>query len=223
MNEKFYALPAEKQQRIIRAGFYVFSQNSYKKSSMNEIAQQAQISKSLLFFYFRNKRELYLFLWDTACQLTVKYLTDYRCYEPGDLFQIMERGMDAKLALMEKYPYMANFAIRAFFEKDEQIAGSVQTCYRAAFSRKAAKTLSQVNPEDFVPGLDLEMMYRQMFLASEGYLWEMMQRGSVNWEQVRQDFSRLLEFWKSTYCRNGSSEKSKPQTISAEVPKGGNT
>ena len=58
MNEKFYSLPEEKQQRILNAGFCVFSQNSYKKSSMNEIAQQAQISKSLLFFYFRNKREL---------------------------------------------------------------------------------------------------------------------------------------------------------------------
>ena len=39
MNEKFYSLPEEKRQRIINAGFFVFSQNSYKKSSMNEISQ----------------------------------------------------------------------------------------------------------------------------------------------------------------------------------------
>ena len=201
MNEKFHALPAEKRQRIISAGFYVFSQNSYKKSSMNEIAQQAQISKSLLFFYFRNKRELYLSLWDTACALTMKYLTAYRCYEPGDLFQMMERGMEAKLTLMEKYPYMANFAVRAFFEKDAQVASEVQSRYRAAFSQKATKALAQVDPKDFVPGLDLEMMYRQMFLASEGYLWEMLQKGEVDWEKVRQDFARLLEFWKTTYYR----------------------
>ena len=44
------------------------------------------------------------------------------------------------------------------------------------------------------------MMYRQMFLASEGYLWEMLQKCEVDWEKVRQDFARLLEFWKSTYC-----------------------
>ena len=201
MNEKFYALPAEKQKRIIDAGFYVFSQNSYKKSSMNEIAQQADISKSLLFFYFRNKRELYLFLWNTACDLTVKYLTAYHCYEPADLFLMMERGMEAKLAMMEKYPYMANFAVRAFFEKDAEVASEIQSSYRAAFSQKATKALAQVDPKDFLPGLDLEMMYRQMFLASEGYLWEMMQQGRVDWDKVRQDFARLMEFWKSTYCR----------------------
>ena len=199
MNEKFYCLPEEKRQRIISAGFFVFSQNSYKKSSMNEIAQKAQISKSLLFFYFRNKRELYLFLWDTACVITVKYLNDYRCYEPGDLFQMMQRGMDAKLALMEKYPFMTNFAIRAFFEKNEEVSEAIQASYRKAFSMKANQALAQVDAKDFIPGLDLKMMYRQMFLASEGYLWEMMQKGDVDWEQVRRDFSDLMEFWKSVY------------------------
>lgn len=38
MNEKFFSLPPEKQQRILNAGFRVFSQNSYKKSPMSEIA-----------------------------------------------------------------------------------------------------------------------------------------------------------------------------------------
>ena len=32
MNEKFYALPQEKQDRILNAGFRVFAKNSYKKS-----------------------------------------------------------------------------------------------------------------------------------------------------------------------------------------------
>ena len=57
MNEKFFSLPTEKQQAIINAGYRVFSQNSYKKSPMSEIAAAAGISKSLLFHYFKNKKE----------------------------------------------------------------------------------------------------------------------------------------------------------------------
>lgn len=64
MNEKFFSLPIEKQETIINAGFRVFSRNSYKKSPMSEIADAAGISKSLLFHYFHNKKELYLFLWE---------------------------------------------------------------------------------------------------------------------------------------------------------------
>lgn len=204
MNEKFYSLPEEKQQRIINAGFSVFSQNSYKKSSMNDIAQQAQISKSLLFFYFRNKRELYLFLWDTACRLTVEYLNAYGCYEPEDLFTAMERGMNAKLDMMEKYPYIANFAIRAFLEKNREVSGEIQSSYRELFNQKAGQVLARLDPGDFRPGLDLRMMHRQMFLASEGYLWEISQQGGINRQQLRQDFEELLAFWKKVYCREGN-------------------
>ena len=74
MNEKFYQLPEEKQTRVLNAGFRVFSQNSYRKSPVNEIALEAGISKSLLFFYFRNKKEFYLYLIKTAEELTMKYL-----------------------------------------------------------------------------------------------------------------------------------------------------
>lgn len=45
MNERFFSLPAEKQQTILNAGYRVFSQNSYKNSPMSEIADAAGISK----------------------------------------------------------------------------------------------------------------------------------------------------------------------------------
>ena len=41
MNPKFYSLPTEKQSAILNAGFHVFSQNTYKKSPMSEIAEAA--------------------------------------------------------------------------------------------------------------------------------------------------------------------------------------
>ena len=37
---------------------------------MSEIAEAAGISKSLLFHYFHNKKELYMFLWDKCADTT---------------------------------------------------------------------------------------------------------------------------------------------------------
>ena len=87
MNQRFFDLPKEKQQAIINAGYRVFSQNSYKNSPMSEIADAAGISKSLLFHYFRNKKELYLFLWDKCAETTIEYLTEYGCYGQTELFE----------------------------------------------------------------------------------------------------------------------------------------
>ena len=38
---------------------------------MSEIADAAGISKSLLFHYFHNKKELYMFLWDKCADTTI--------------------------------------------------------------------------------------------------------------------------------------------------------
>lgn len=201
MNERFFSLPPERQQAMINAGYRVFSQNSYKNSPMSEIAAAAGISKSLLFHYFHNKKELYLFLWDKCAQLTIEFLTKYDCYGQMELFESMERGMRAKLEIIRLYPDMAAFTIKAFYEKDAEISAAVQKSYHKYFNLKADKARLNFDPEQFVPGLDISMMYREMYWASEGYLWEMVQRGEIDIGRMEKDFTKLIEFWKSIYLR----------------------
>ncbi len=201
MNERFFSLPAEKQQAIINAGYRVFSQNSYKNSPMSEIADSAGISKSLLFHYFHNKKELYMFLWNKCAETTIEYLTKSGCYGKKDLFECMEKGMQAKMNVIRDYPDMANFAIKAFYEKDADISAAVQKSYRKYFNLKADKTLVNLDPRQFIEGLDISMMYREIYWASEGYLWEIVQRGNVDTEQMEKDFKKLMNFWKSIYLR----------------------
>ncbi|MGN0249968.1 MAG: TetR/AcrR family transcriptional regulator [Oliverpabstia sp.] len=201
MNEKFFNLPIEKQERIINAGYRVFSQNSYKKSPMSEIAEAAGISKSLLFHYFLNKKELYMFLWDNCAKTTVQYLTEYKCYEQKDLFEMMYRGMQAKMEIIRKYPDMARFVIKAYYEKDPAVCDDIRQSYQKYLNMKTNSTLMNLKPEKFVPGLDLRMMYREMYWASEGYLWERVQQGNLDMDQMEEDFEKLINFWKTVYLR----------------------
>ena len=201
MNEKFFSLPPQRQQAILNAGYRVFSQNSYKHSPMSEIAAEAGISKSLLFHYFRNKKELYLYLWEKCAQTTIEMLTRCGCYERRELFESMERGVRAKMEIIRQYPDMANFTIRAFYEKDAEISAAIQQSYRRHFNLQADRERVNLDPAQFIPGLDISMMYRDMYWASEGYLWEMVQRGSVDMERMERDFTRLISFWKSVYLR----------------------
>ena len=201
MNEKFFSLPAEKQQAIINAGYRVFSQNSYKNSPMSEIADAAGISKSLLFHYFHNKKELYLFLWDKCAETTIEFLTKYGCYGQKELFESMELGMRAKMEIIRLYPDMGTFTIKAFYEKDPEINAAVQESYHRYFNLKADMTRLNLDPGQFIPSLDIDMMYREMYWASEGYLWEMVQRGDVDMDQMEKDFTKLINFWKSIYLR----------------------
>ena len=66
---------------------------------MSRIAAAGGISKSLLFHYFQNKKELYLYLWENinriSCEIELKY---YK--ETTDFFEIMTRKILARCEFM---------------------------------------------------------------------------------------------------------------------------
>jgi len=201
MNEKFFTLPIEKQEAIINAGFQVFSQNSYKKSPMSEIADAAGISKSLLFHYFHNKKELYLFLWKRCEEITLEALEKSGCYNEKDLFDTMYIGLQTKARLMRQYPNLGSFALKVYYEKDPDVCTEIQESISKYAVYQSNFPKYSFNPEHFIPGLDLEMMYLDMFRATEGYLWEKTQLGITDVDELERDFMKLLNFWKSVYLR----------------------
>ena len=203
MNEKFFSLPQERQQAILAAGFRVFSQNSYKHSPMQEIAAEAGISKALLFHYFRNKKELYIYLLEAGAKITMEYLNKHDCYGQKNLFDAMYVGMKAKADVMRLYPDMTAFVLKAYYERDEEVRGEVQKIIAKYTDFRANAYLLNLTPEQFVPGLDIKMMYLDMLWASEGYLWERVQGGKLDVEEMEKDFIRMLDFWKSIYQRKG--------------------
>ena len=201
MNEKFYALSEEKQNAIINAGFKVFAKNSYKKSPVNEIAIEAGISKSLLFFYFRNKKELYIFLLKKSEELTKRTLMESGVMNGTDIFDIMYRGLLAKASMMKKYPDMGNFSIKAYYEKDPEVVKDVQKIVAPYTKMETNMTLPPLDKSKFKEGLDLNMMYQDMYLASEGYLWRMQQTSKLNIDKMVADYKQIIDFWKSIYLK----------------------
>lgn len=201
MNEKFFSLPQEKQDAIINAGFKVFSQNSYKKSPVNDIAFAAGISKSLLFYYFTNKKELYLFLFKRSAEITKEYLTKFGCYENTDFFTAMERGLSAKIQIMKDFPDLSDFAIKAFYEKDESVVKDMQSLI-ADYADYTQNTKNiNIDPTLFKEGVNLELMYKEIYWASTGYLWQKQQSGEVDADKMQLEFAELIEFWKRTYLK----------------------
>lgn len=201
MNDKFFSLPKAKQEALINAGFRVFSQNSYRKSPMSEIAAEAGISKSLLFHYFHNKKELYLFLWDQCMKVTSEALEKHLSFNPEDLFETMFKGLKVKADIMRQYPNLGAFVVKSYYEKDPDVCEDIQRLVAKYTDFKASPLLAALNPDKFIPGLDLQMMYRTMYWASEGYLWDKVQTGGLDADTMEADFIKIIDFWKSVYTR----------------------
>lgn len=199
MNDKFFQLPFEKQRRIINAAYKVFSQNSYKKAPMSEIADEGGISKALLFHYFTNKCELYMFLWNNSIEQIQKASSEYHVTEATEFFEMLYRSLLAKCSVIRFYPYLYQFAVNAYYEQEPQIKRNIQENYYLVSKNSENILWNTINVSELRQDIDVKLMYQEIIWTSDGYLRQMIFSGQLNADQMEKDFERMIEQWKKVY------------------------
>ena len=125
MNEKFFELKKEKQDRMINAALKVFSQYGYNHASTDEIVKEAQISKGLLFHYFGSKIGMYAFLYDYATRFVTLELTANVDKNENGYFELYHQILSAETAAMAQYPYILLFLDKANEEVNQEALAEI--------------------------------------------------------------------------------------------------
>ncbi|WP_373485311.1 TetR/AcrR family transcriptional regulator [Acetobacterium malicum] len=115
--ESFEKISDEKQAAIIQSGIAEFSKKSYMDGSTDEITKNCGISKGLLFHYFGNKKNFYLYCLEVALK---RLLTDVPMPKQSDFYGIIFFYADEKFKLCEKYPsemHLVNMTAREMSAK----------------------------------------------------------------------------------------------------------
>lgn len=201
MNKSFLHLPDDKRTTIINAALRVFSQYGYKKSPMNEIAAEAGISKSLLFYYFRNKKELYLYLAEYCADENKQELLNKHCYEECGFFEVLTAGLKVMVEQMKHHPELALFEMRGYFENEPELKNDVRALIDSYSQFEMQKNMMSLDPSEFIEGLDLEMMYRNIYLAADGFFWEYLSSGDTDPDRLELGYMQMIDHWKQIYLR----------------------
>ena len=172
MNEKFFELPEEKRLSIINAGFEVFSKSEYKKASTEDIAVKAGISKGLLFYYFHDKKTLYLFLYDHAEKLLTESVIDAHFSEITDVFEMFEYAAGRKYAILQKSPYVMDFVMRAFYSQKEVVTDDLNRRFEKKTTEIYATMFSNVDFSKFRDNVNPMEIMQMLSWTADGYLHE---------------------------------------------------
>lgn len=128
MNEKFFDLKKEKQDRMINAGLRIFALNGYHHASTDDIVNEARISKGLLFHYFGSKSGYYAFLYDYATRYAILELTSVLKESKGmDYFDVQKTLLRIETGLMQQYPFLFLFLNSAGLEEDAEGLSALAT------------------------------------------------------------------------------------------------
>ena len=203
MNNKFFSLSIEKQQRIINAAYKVFSENSYKKAPMSEIAYEGGVSKALLFHYFINKKELYMYLWENAIEITRKEIIEYKTLETSDFFEMLKRSLLSKCAIMRKHPHIYAFSLRAYYETFPEIKEVIQKSYSKASNSSEIIVFEKIDTSVLRKDIDLKSMYSEIFYAVDGYMLNKYRSGQIIPDEIENEIEELIELWKKIYTERG--------------------
>ena len=206
MNDKFNSLSDERQKMIINGAMKCFSIHGYEKASMADIAKEAGVSKALLFHYFETKKKLFLYLWNLTAEKTRESLVASDVEGDKDFFSAMEKGLKAKMDLARSWPWMAIFAVKAWYEDDPEVSPDI-TKSTDPYAKVTGETLRLLYPDtDFRDDLDIGVMYKDMYYMSEGYLWHEMQWGKIDPNKMEKEYMAFVKLWRKAYLKGEKNE-----------------
>lgn len=205
MNEKFKQLPEEKQLAIFNAAMEIFAKNDYKKASTDDIAAKAGISKGLLFYYFHNKKTLYLETYDYVIRVGRAAIDDPHLFEITDFFELLTYATEKKLQIMTKMPYLYDFSLRTFYSEKEEISAPLKEKMSSDIAAIYQIYFKNIDRSKFVDGVDPMQVLNMLTWMSDGYIHlqqftaegltlESMMRAFSSWVQLLKKASYKEEF-----------------------------
>lgn len=121
MNEKFFDLAREKQDKMINGAIETFAKNGYKHATTDDMVKAVGVSKGLWFHYFGSKEGIYLFAYDYSVKYMLLELSTAFDGSETDYFEIVQKMEKVKAKVSRTYPYMPDFLRTARHELDEEI------------------------------------------------------------------------------------------------------
>lgn len=198
MNEKFYSLPKEKQNRIINAAMEVFADNEYKRASTDLIAVKAGISKGLLFYYFQNKKELYLYVYNYLIDVMKGLAADSSYLEISDFFALLEHFVRRKMIVLEENPYITEFSLRAFYSEKEEVSEALNNQNAEERDNLYGTYFSHIDKTKFKEEINPYKIYQMLVWMTDGYLHERRMNGK-GWElnELMDEFNIWMDTMKN--------------------------
>ena len=197
MNEAFYALPEERRRAIFNAAMEVFSQWEYKRASTDLIAAKAGVSKGLLFYYFHNKKTLYLETFVYAQEMVSELICHPSFWETADFFERILLATEIKMDLLRRNPYLMDFAVRAYYSNREEVSDALRENIGGVLGGLYRDYFANIDLSKFREGADPVHLLNMLAWMTDGYLHGHELRGEkVDLTELWGELERWLDMFR---------------------------
>ncbi|MBN2260762.1 MAG: TetR/AcrR family transcriptional regulator [Clostridiales bacterium] len=166
----FEELNEEKKNKIIDAGITVFGKYDYKRASVSLVANEAGISKSMIFHYFGSKRGLYEYLMEYSFQTFVSTYVEGGMTQVSDFFDRFMMFSRMQLEVMSKHRFMFDFILNFYIERDTEVLDYVMSTIEKSKKLGFQMTLVDVDRHKFKENIKIEDVAKIIQWLIDGYM-----------------------------------------------------
>jgi TetR/AcrR family transcriptional regulator len=199
MFSKFLNLDSDKQNRIINAAIQEFAQKGYSSASTNEIVKEAGISKGLLFHYFQNKKQLFLFLFDSCMELITDDFYKKIDLSETDFFQRIRQSVLIKMELLAQYPNIFKFVEKAYLDDSADIQTEMQKKIRELNHINIGKIYEGIDVSKFRDDIDIQKIFKiitwtfEKLSDEELYKAKLLPNYEIDYQKVQKEAEDYFE------------------------------
>ncbi|MDD3107476.1 MAG: TetR/AcrR family transcriptional regulator [Bacilli bacterium] len=183
--------------KILIAAAECFSQNGYRKTSISEIAIKAKVAKGLIFYHFDNKKNLFVTAYKYFSDEGKRILIDDLLKE-SDFFKRMEKSSKLKLTFFNKSPFVYEFLIVAYQEKDPEVVQDIQEYNKKTIDGSSNMIFSGIDLEKFKPSVDLKDIIQMVIWVLDGIIKKYQE---LSFEQITDILSRYIVIMKECFYK----------------------
>ncbi|MEW9502758.1 TetR/AcrR family transcriptional regulator [Jeotgalibacillus marinus] len=207
ITKSFNNLDADKQKRILNAALKEFSENGYDKASTNRIVKEAGIGKGMLFYYFKNKEELYYYLINYAVDMmTNEYFSLIDMKEP-DFIERLKKSVQVKIAFYADNPHVNNFLGALFLTDKLELSADLETRFEEMQRLGFSILYADIDHSLFREDIDVDKAFQLIRWSIEGYQNELINKfkgqkvTSIDMDPVLEEFDEYLNIFKTSFYK----------------------
>ena len=163
MYETFEKLPERKKEQIIQVCIEEFAQNGYENTSTNTIVKRLGISKGVLFLYFKNKKNLYMYIITYLTKLlTDEFFERISRQDKLESLDIFDHLGEFYNILIQEKPIILKFMLEAFLNPPVDLSEAIE--YEHNYAHMEA--MRRINTDKLRDDVDPQMVIDLLHMVS---------------------------------------------------------
>ncbi|WP_134339471.1 TetR/AcrR family transcriptional regulator [Filobacillus milosensis] len=197
----------DKQQRIIFSALNEFAEYGYDRASTNRIVKNAGVGKGMLYYYFNNKWELFLYLVKESLDVIEEEYLNKVDLSETDFFERMSKIAEFKMKVYLEHSQIFNFMSQVFIMEESKLPDELRRRIVKLREESYAKLYSNIDFSSFKDDIDVDKAFQLIQWSIDGYQNNLIHRhegtdfSNLDFESLKEEFLDYIEVLRKAFYK----------------------